>query len=147
MLSNYDLMEMAEHLNIKIDDICYKDNIIKNKKKRNLNIIINLQDEKNGNGTHWTVLLKKDKKYIYYDSFGAQPPKVIKDYCKQNLGYNNYIIQNLNTDTCGYYCLAFIHFLRNHKGNIYELTNDFTNLFEDDTKMNNDILFKYLNSI
>lgn len=147
MLSNFDLYDLADEYSLTLDDICHKNNITNNKKKTNMNIIINLQDSNKGNGTHWVCLVKKDNNYVYFDSFGAQPPKVIQQYCKRNLGYNNYIVQNLNTETCGYYCIAFIHYIRSHKGGIYELANEFINLFEDNTTRNNNILRDYLNTI
>ena len=146
MLSNNELYDMAIHNNIKIDSICYKDEIMKVKKKKNMNIILNLQDSKeNSSGTHWVVLIKKANHYVYYDSFGAKPPKVVMNYCRKNLGYNEYICQNINTDTCGYYCFGLIHYLQNHNvnGNIYEASNDYINLFEDNTVYNNDILEIY----
>lgn len=154
MLTNYDLMEISKNNKVAIDEINYKDKLksiksIKNKNK-NVNVIINLQNSTSyGNGTHWVCLVKRGNHFFYFDSFGATPPRVVVDYCEKisNIGLlamNNYIIQNLNTDVCGYYCFALLHYLKNTtEKNLFEKANEFINIFEDDTKNNEKILFKY----
>ena len=149
MLSNTDLYKMAKDYDVKIDEIIYKDDIMNISKKLNMNIIINLQDSSSeGNGTHWTILIKRNNKYFYFDSFGANCPNIVKQYCQKNLGCNNYIVQNINSETCGYFCFALLLYLKHNKGNnFYDICNDYINLYEDNTKFNDKILFKYINSI
>lgn len=144
-LSNYQLETIANKNNITLQEIIYQDEIFNLSKVKNMNIILNLQNSKSsGNGTHWVTLLKRDNNFFYFDSFGSQPPNIIKRYCKVNLGYNSYICQNLNTEVCGYYCIALIHYIDNHKGDLYDIANEFINIFESNTKFNKDILFKYI---
>jgi hypothetical protein len=48
----------------------------------------------------------------YWDSFGMVPPLDVSKLCKnKRLIYNKDQIQNLNQEACGYYCLAFLHFM------------------------------------
>jgi len=144
MLSNYDLEDIAKKNNIILDGVIYKDDIFKIKKKKNMNIIINLQNsDSDGNGTHWVTLCKRSDKYMYFNSFGVDPPLIIQQYCEKNLGVNKYICQNINTDVCGFYCIAFINYINNTK-KVYDVSNEFINLFESDTKKNKAILNKYI---
>ena len=60
-------------------------------------------------------------------------------------GYNAYIVQDLNSERCGSYCFTLLHYLKQHKGKLFEVANEFINLFEHDTKKNDKILRKYFN--
>ena len=104
------------------------------------NYIINLDNEK-GIGTHWTALHIRDKQAIYFDSFGCVPPLNVINFVKQRsktkLGYNNFIIQDLKSDACGFYCIGFFLFLSQSKNkNIYKSTDDFIKMLKDDTLKN-----------
>ena len=78
MTSNFELLEFAQKKNLgKISIIC-KDELTNIKIKPNLNIIINLSDADDSNGTHWTALyISHNLQPFYMDSFGAPPPKEI----------------------------------------------------------------------
>lgn len=64
---------------------------------------------------HWVMIyINLKKKYIYYyDSFGKNPPKIIKDFILyisklldiNTIEINKNIDQNSNTKLCGYYVL------------------------------------------
>ena len=100
-----------------------------------------------GDGTHWLVLIIKGNNCLYFDSFGMIPRKEIITFCKgKRLGYSTYIIQDIDSTQCGLYCIALLHFMQSNKGDLYELFNDFINLFVNNTKLNDKILFKYLKS-
>ena len=91
----------------------------------------------------------RDKQAIYFDSFGCVPPLNVINFVKQRsktkLGYNNFIIQDLKSDACGFYCIGFILFVSQSKNkNIYKSTNDFIKMFKDDTLKNALILKEYL---
>jgi hypothetical protein len=118
------------------------------KKKPSLNLIVNMQSSNQSTGgSHWVALLKRGNIYFYFDSFGAKPPIEVKQYCKTKLAYNSYIIQNLNSEACGLYCFALLHYVKNNKGNLLEVVNDFINMFEDDTRRNDQILQLYLSKM
>lgn len=71
--------------------------------------VINMQDHDEGDGTHWVMLYNcSPSEVIYFDSEGQVPPKSIEkfmDRTKKRKVKNPYRIQELNTDTCGYYCI------------------------------------------
>jgi hypothetical protein len=147
MLSNFDLERRAGKNNIKLDGIIFKDDIFSIKKQKNLNIILNL-DNKGGNGTHWVLLIKRDKNLLYFNSFGTPPPDILITYTKQlknncKLFSNSYICQDLSSTVCGYYCLCLIHYIDNNKGSLIDKADEFINLFESNTKLNKKILMNY----
>ena len=84
--------------------------------------------------SHWTCLMKKGKKYCYYDSFGFQPPQEIEDRI-QTYDWNDRENQDLDSSACGFYCVAFMKFMI--KGGKFST---FVNLFDKDTKKNEKIL-------
>ena len=145
MLSNFELIEMGKNYNVQIDDIVFKSDLKDIKIKKNMNVIVNLQSNTvNAKGTHWTTLIKRGNTTLFFDSFGAiSPVEVIKYSKPYKKAYNYYIIQDLSSDRCGSYCFALLHYLKKHKGELLEVANEFINLFEHDTKRNDNILKKY----
>ena len=119
-LSNHELITIARKRNIPLDDVVPKDMLNDIPFKRNL--IINLQDLYNddgtmGGGTHWVCLTynKKSNRFIYFDSYGLQPPLEVLWFCfkhkpKAKLEYANEMIQRIVTTLCGYYCLTFLKY-------------------------------------
>lgn len=165
MKTNFDLINICKNNGIPLNCVVMKDQLLSVRKKKNMNIIINLQSSTKGNGTHWVALIIRNKNAFYFDSYGAIPPVEIIKFCggavrggermddpvhaKQRignnaLGYNAYIVQDLNSVECGLFCIALMHYLLLHGNDIYVDANDFINMFENDTKLNDDILFDYL---
>ena len=145
MLTNFDLEKIAKNYDVKLIGI-YSKNELDNLQIENGNYIINLDDDI---GSHWTALNINKNKGIYFDSFGCVPPQNVIDFVKQRknirFGYNNFIIQDLESEKCGFYCIAFLLFLNRSKNkDIYKATNDFIELFKDNTLENDEILKKYL---
>ena len=141
--SNHQLFKMGQKRGIQVNNIIMRDEV--HKIKWSGNYIINL-NHSGQNGSHWTTFIIKNKTAIFIDSFGAIAPLEIIKYCMKNkikLGYNSYIQQNLNAQSCGYYCLEAIKFLQ-HKNDyeLFESANEFINLFVSSTKMNEKILLK-----
>ena len=71
-------------------------------------------------GSHWEATYVKNKMINYFDSFGMPPFQEIVDHAKkQNLGllHQSDQLQNINTTTCGYFCLYFLNEI--NKGNSY----------------------------
>ena len=106
-------------------------------------------DNSTGIGTHWTAFNINKNKGIYFDSFGCVPPQNVIDFVKQRknikIVYNNFIMQDLESEKCGFYCIAFLLFLNRSKNkDIYKATNDFIKMFHNDTLENDEILKNYL---
>ena len=67
--------------------------------------IINLQDQDEGNGTHWTCF-KYGKTISYYDPFGFPPPVEVMQLAKGNINWSSKQVQDEKSTACGYYCIA-----------------------------------------
>jgi len=141
MSSDSDLINLMKKYRIPLNEIVMKDEFIVKKG----NHIINMADSSDqGNGTHWVALIVIKPNCIYFDSFGCSMPETIKSKLKK-AGYygflfNNWIIQDLKSVACGYYCCSFLIYMNNvgiFNPNTY---NKFINYFEDDTKVNEKIL-------
>jgi len=145
MLTNFDLEKIAKNYDVKLIGI-YSKNELDKLPIENGNYIINLDDNI---GSHWTALNINKNKGIYFDSFGCVPPQNVISFVKQKpnikFGYNNFIIQDLESEKCGFYCIAFLLFFnRSQNKDIYKATNDFIQLFKDNTLENDEILKKNL---
>ena len=146
MLSNFDLENLAGFYKIHLNGIFMKDQMPD--KPKNGCYIINLQSSTQGNGTHWTALFIYKKMSYYFDSFGAPPPNEIILFTKKKKGhllYSNWIIQDLTSEACGWYCLGFLLYMFKNRQNINlkEVFNQFVNNFQDDTLRNDDILKQF----
>ena len=113
MLTNDDLEKIAKNYDVKLKGIFMKNELDKLRIEDG-NYIINM-DNSTGIGTHWTAFLINKNKGIYFDSFGCFPPQNVIDFVKQKsnirFGYNNFIMQDLESEKCGFYCIAFLLFL------------------------------------
>ena len=140
MLSNFDLENLASFYKIPLVGIFMKNEMPT--KPVNGCYVINLQSSTQGNGTHWTGLFIYKKMSYYFDSFGASPPKKKK---VGHLLYNNWIIQDLKSEACGWYCLEFLLYMWKNRQNINlkEVFNQFVNNFQDDTLRNDEILRQF----
>lgn len=142
-LSNYDIIDILQNYNIEINGIFNKDKLPY--KLQQGFYICNMQNSTDGNGTHWVAFYYDfPKKSYYFDSFGFDSPNEIHDKIKPYL-YNQRDIQDINSSSCGYYCIAFIKMLYNKrdKERFYNL---FTNYFSDEIRRNEMILKILLDS-
>lgn len=124
MLSNIDLQVLAKHYNVPLQGTPLRDNLPKGGPTPGV-YICNLDDSvpENGQiGTHWTCLICTFGEAIYVDSFASPPPpeitKWIKSRYPKGFGWNNWILQDVDSSTCGFWCLcvaiqAFHHHLPN----------------------------------
>ena len=157
-ISNIELVKLAEshNINLKITDIIMSDELKRIPARPDMNLIINLQKSTN-DGTHWVLLMKKDKQCLYMDSFGVFPDNPVVSWCKRHklhLAYNSYIIQDLDSTQCGLFCFSLLLHVqsnlfnegipREFKNDLLELTNDWINYFEVDTKLNDRMLKQLL---
>ena len=116
------------------------------KQPRVSNYVINLQSTFQCKGTHWTCfIIERDDMFIF-DSFEAPSTEIIK-FCKKrkdkHLYYNKSIIQDLQSELCGFYCLGLLFYNKLYRTRFTSLNsccNSFINLFENETKNNADIL-------
>ena len=106
--------------------------------------IVNLEDEfdelgfKN-EGTHYTCFQVNKypngkKQGVYFDSFGQPPPQIVDAFVGFKLPYNTKDVQSLMNSACGWYCLAFLHYINSYDGrskDLYTDCEDFTDMFDD----------------
>lgn len=143
-LTNVDLEILCKVYKINLIQCTGKDGLIG--KPKNGAYIINLNNI-HQNGTHWCCFFIKDNYCTYFDSFGCICPYNVSKFLKQSnihTSYNTDTIQELYDDHCGYYCIAFLFYMTNHKGKLTYLLNKFNAMFNlKDTKKNVGILQEY----
>lgn len=139
-LTNFEILDILKKYNLKINGIFMKDKL-----PHKLQIgfyIINLQSSYEGDGTHWTVFYFNYKLSVYFDSYGFIPPLEIDRKIKPYV-YNNRNIQDYNSSSCGYFCIAFIKYMYNST-DVFRSYNEFETLFSNNTENNDKILFNIL---
>jgi len=147
--SNIDLEDMAGRLKLNLVGVYSKDELPD--KIQVGSYIINLQDSTEGNGTHWTLIMVFDRKNaLYFDAFGQIFPKEVGTFLKnyKPIPYSNRIIQDIDSNRCGLYCIACMHYMsRIRRKEMLEQYDDFLNLFRGNPKQNDNILVDYLKKI
>lgn len=156
MLTDSQLYELADKMNIPLEDVIFKTEC-PNKFEFNKSYIFNLDDEYDEkghlkSGSHWTCL--QINKYpndtiqaIYFDAYGAPPPESIKKCFKRTTGKDKIPfcekdIQSLMSNACGWYCCAYLHFINNfsHRTkDLYADTENYLSMFDD---LNKSVDFK-----
>jgi len=148
MLTNFDLEDMAEQMKLDLIGVFSKDMLPKERVAGSY--IINLQDYDDGDGTHWTTFKIFDNgKCCYFDPFGMfMPPDVNSFLMKfKPVAVNNRIIQDIKSDKCGYFCIAFIKYFDDFdtkKNDVFEAFDDFLNCFSNKAKANDKVVFELL---
>ena len=143
-LTDTQIIDLAKKMNIPLVCVDFKDNLAKMKLQYNKSYIINMEDEfdKDGEkneGSHYVCF--QVNKYsngkvegVYMDSFGEDCPQIVKKFCGMDLPYNHKDIQSLMNSACGWYCLAFLHYINAYEHRTKDLMTDsehFTDLFDD----------------
>ena len=86
----------------------------------------------------------KDKCAENYKTMSEALRDLIQEYIKRKKGcrfaFNNKIIQDLKSENCGYFCISLLLYLKRHKGDLFDLAEKYTELFDDNTKLNDSIL-------
>ena len=116
---------------------------------KNGRYIINLNSS-GESGSHWVCMIKQTQSVYYFDPYGVYPVQNLVDLClkrKLKLYYNMTQIQHVDSILCGWFCIAFLHFMETAKGDMIEKCFDFDDLFNSNTKKNDVILKKYINKI
>ena len=93
-------------------------------------------------GEHWVALVLFENKCFYFDSFGLPIVdlsilKYLKRYKK--VSYSNTCIQDVNSNQCGQFCIAFIQNVRSKKS-----YSEFVNLFDSVNLKLNDVIVNYI---
>jgi len=70
--------------------------------------VVNL-DSGSRPGTHWVAYYKVGPSAIYFDSYGLDPPKELRQYLNVNVRMQTFQLQGPNDVICGHLCL---HVLR-----------------------------------
>ena len=148
MLNNFQIIELAEKMNIPLESVFFKDEIDVSDLKVGKSYVINLEDEfdedgktRNG-GSHWTCFHIGNHNgeicIMYFDSYGISPPenlkKIIKAKYNKKINYLTKNVQSLMSDACGWFCLAYLHFINafyNRTGDLFSDSAIFLDLFED----------------
>jgi hypothetical protein len=136
-LTNGEIDELVKHYKIKKYHGCFIDDKMPSKLSNGY-YVVNL----NGH-SHWTVLLKDGKKYFYFDSYSFPASQEIEDQIGEYI-YSDVQLQDMNSTSCGFYCLAFMKWMEKNKNKELAYTN-FLKLFTKDTKENESILHSLLN--
>ena len=144
MLSNFDIEDMAKSSDIDLIGVFSKDQMPSQLKAGSY--IINMQNAEDGNGTHWICCkIFENGKACYFDSFGCPMPLEVDAFLSKlkPVATNNREIQDLKSDKCGYFCLAFCHYFNNfdpYKADTFNAYQKFLDHFAQDTKKNDIIV-------
>jgi hypothetical protein len=139
-LSSSDINDILHSYNIAYNGIYQKD-MLPNKLQNGF-YVVNLQSSKDGNGTHWCALYYSPIMSMWWDSFGFKPPEDIEARVGKYI-YNSFQIQDIQSSSCGYYCIAFIKFLNKMKDK-EKAFNIFVNLFKTNKLANEKVLNELL---
>ena len=148
MLSDEDLREIADNLKLPLIMVVCKDDLPDNRKVGSY--YINLQNEKDGDGTHWVFArIFPDRTACYVDSFGIVAPLEVEAFLKpfSPFPYNTRQIQNINSQHCGLFCIAvdaFFTYDANKKLSTADNLEQYCSMWSNDTKKNDTILKEYL---
>ena len=148
MLTNFDLEGMAQKDELDLIGVFSKDKLPT--KRLAGDYIINLQNFEDGGGTHWVACkIFDNKKCCYMDAFGFDCPPDIKEFLTpfRPFAFNTREIQDLKSEKCGYFCLAFLRHVKDFdcKNDVYKEFYDFLNSFSNNTKTNDVIVMEMVN--
>lgn len=138
LLTGSDIIDLCKQYNIPLEHILSRDEAFKMKSTGWY--VFNL-DKASGDGTHWTVCYYGSSVSLYFDSFGFVPPKELETRL-QSYSYNARKIQNLRSDSCGWFCLMCIKYCSD-RGSTLRSFNQFFSLFCDKPDINEHILEKF----
>jgi len=131
-LTNLEIDDLVKHYNIKNYHGAFIDDRMPSK-LLNGYYIINLDGH-----SHWTCLLKDGKDYYYFDSYGFLASEEVEEQIGEYI-YSDNQLQDMNSTSCGFFCLAFMHYMGKNKNKKLAYTN-FLSLFTNNTKKNESIL-------
>lgn len=116
LTTNTQLTHWAAKYSIPLRAIVSKDQLYFQPLKQG-GYIINMQDSREGAGTHWVAIWLDEDRHnptCYFDSFGIDPPLAIIDFMRQwnkKFIISDKEIQNINSGFCGQYSLYFLYWM------------------------------------
>ena len=151
MLTNFDLDDISEHYGFTLNAVVMKDEL-KTLSPKNGNYIVNLESSSQGDGTHWLCAVVRGKQCFYLDPFGVLPPTEVIDFCrrihKSHLAYSTFDIQNIQTETCGFFCCALLIYLHDNPGkDLYLACGEYIGRYSRDTGKNNAVLKSFFRGL
>jgi hypothetical protein len=148
-LTNTEIISLAKRMDIPLEPPVFKSQLAEMKLKYNRFYIINLEDEYDpdgikNDGTHYTCFQVNKYKSnnvegVYLDPYGVSPPTDIEEFIGFKIPYSKKQIQGSLNNACGWFCLAFGHYINSYEGRSKDLHTDainFTDHFEDLTDSN-----------
>jgi hypothetical protein len=145
-LSDDEIKDICGHLDLPLVGVYMKDEL--KKKMADGFYVVNMasrNDKNNPDGSHWVCCFKGYGRNTYFDSFGIVAPREIDAFLCHDYVYNKGDIQYINSNSCGWYCIAFMHFFYTH----YDMTPSdiivgFNQLFNQERlKRHDDLLLEY----
>lgn len=100
-------------------------------------------------GTHWLCAYIGRESSLFNDSFGGTCGDDIYAFLKRYDDHrpivsNRFIIQDIKSSLCGYYCVAMAMYLHAHPNTpIEDSFNDYINLFDNNSRVNSGILLRF----
>lgn len=158
MLTDGQIMELAPRMNIPLVG-CYFKNDLPNI-EIGKSYIVNLENDvdEQGNisaGTHWIAFqifrTHSGLLPLFFDSFGFGAPAEVADkiatVTNKKIGFSTRQIQSPSySGACGWYCLAWLHYMNmKHRSIREDLTdryNDFVSMFDPENQQINDQTLK-----
>jgi hypothetical protein len=158
-LSDIQIRDLARRMDVPLVFCGFKSELKDEKLQYNKSYILNMEDEfdedgKRNQGSHYTCFQVNQypngkKEGLYFDSFGQPPPQAVEAFAGK-LPYCDKDIQSLMNSACGYYCLAFLHFINSspyRSGHLYSDAQQFTSMFDDLNKscdhLKNEFILKH----
>ena len=104
---------------------CYSQDELTSKKPDGKFYIINVQAASEGNGTHWCALVDFTPYPCWIDPFGVVPPNLVIDFMHKSKSkramYSKCQYQEVTSDKCAQFCIAFIDRLLESGGELSEM--------------------------
>jgi hypothetical protein len=157
MLSDQEIWGLAERMRVPLVFCNFKDQLKKKPLQYNKSYVVNLENKyddegKRNEGSHYVCF--QVNKYangkvepIYFDSFGQPQPDTITEFVGGIMPHNDKDVQSLMNSACGWYCLAFLHYINEYQGRTHDLYTDarhFISMFDDLNKSINHIKNEYI---
>ena len=90
-------------------------------------------------------MLKDGHNFYYFDSYGFPASQEVEDQIGEYV-YSDLQLQHLNSSSCGFFVIAWMRFMQNHKHKNKKICYEsFLKLFDKDPKKNEIILNDLLN--
>jgi hypothetical protein len=162
MLSDDQIISLSSKMSVPLERCCYKSQLEDEPLEYNRSYVVNFDDEIDecgglNAGSHW-VCFQVNKhpngkiEGCYFDPYGLGPPKTIAKYMGEKIPHTTKDIQGVLGNVCGFFCLAFLHFVNafaNRSRDLHSDAEHFLDFFldinkrDDNAKQNEYILKQF----